>query len=129
METYLQNGIDREPSTYTLSTQRAALCKLYGCKASDFAIQLPERRRGDIQRIWNENVRDYGFSKDNSTDILDFARATGLRGRELAAEKPKQICQNTDGSYLKYPDGRRVKEWQLVSSYYRCKNGRKGDGL
>ena len=31
-----------------------------------------------------------------------------------------------DGSCLKYPDGRRVKEWQLVSSYYRCKKDRRG---
>ena len=219
VETYLQNGIDRGLSAYTLSTQRAALCKLYGCKAGDFAIQLPERRREDIQRSRNEAARDYGFSKENNTDILDFARATGLRRHELAAVKPEQICQNTDGSvticevkgkggkvrhidvlpgkeaavlkfagnpagkpvfasvpshmdvhgcrreyanamyhtyqeklrktegrdfrnlppiwelrpvrkpdgsYLKYPDGRRVKEWQLVSSYYRCKNDRKG---
>lgn len=218
-ETYLQNGIDRGLSAYTLSTQRAALCKLYGCTARDFAIQLPERRREDIQRSRNEAARDYGFSKENNTDILDFARATGLRRHELAAVKPEQIRQNTDGSvticevkgkggkvrdidvlpgkeaavlkfagnpagkpvfasvpshmdvhgcrreyanamyhtyqeklrktegrdfrnlppiwelrpvrnpdgsYLKYPDGRRVKERQLVSSYYRCKNDRKG---
>lgn len=219
VETYLQNGIDRGLSAYTLSTQRAALCKLYGCTARDFAIQLPERRREDIQRSRNEAVRDYGFSKENNTDILDFARAIGLRRHELAAVKPEQIRQNTDrsvticgvkgkgskvrdiavllgkeeavlkfagnpagkpvfasvpshmdvhgcrreyanamyhtyqeklrktegrdfrnlppiwelrpvrkpdGSYLKYPDGRRVKEWQFVSSYYRCKNDRKG---
>ena len=30
VETYLQSGIDRRLSAYTLSTQRAALCKLYG---------------------------------------------------------------------------------------------------
>ena len=219
VEAYLRNGMDRELSAYTLSTQRAALCKLYGCTARDFAIQLPERRRGDIQRSRNEAVRDYGFSQENNTDILDFARATGLRRHELAAVKPEQVRPNTDGSvticevkgkggkvrdidvlpgkeaavlkfagnpagksvfasvpshmdvhgcrreyvnamyytyqeklrktegrdfcnlppiwelrpvrkpdgsYLKYLDRRRVKEWQLVASYYQCKNDRKG---
>lgn len=219
VETYLQNGIDRRLSAYTLSTQRAALCKLYGCTSQDFAIQLPERRREDIQRSRKEAARDYGFSKENNADILAFAKATGLRRHELAAVKPEQIRQNTDGSmticqikgkggkvrdidvlpgkeeavlkfagnpagrpvfssvpshmdvhdcrreyanamyhsyqeklwktegrdfrnlppiwelrpvrnpdgsYLKKPDGSRVKTWQIVSSYYRCKKDRRG---
>ena len=219
VESYLQSGIDRGLSAYTLSTQRAALCKLYGCTARDFAIQLPERRREDIQRSRKKAARDYGFSKENNADILAFARVTGLRRHELAAVKPEQIRQNTDGSvticqikgkggkvrdidvllgkeeavlkfagnpagrpvfssvpshmdvhgcrreyanamyhsyqeklwktegrdfrnlppiwelrpvrnpdgsYLKKPDGRRVKTWQLISSYYRCKKDRRG---
>ena len=85
VETYLQNGIDRGPSPYILSTQRAALCKLCGCKAGDLAIQLPKRCREDIQRSRKEAARDYGFSKENNADILAFARATGLRRHDLAA--------------------------------------------
>lgn len=48
VEAYLQSGIDLGLSAYTLSTQRAALCKLYGCTARDFALKLPERLRADI---------------------------------------------------------------------------------
>lgn len=98
VEAYLQSGIDRGLSAYTLSTQRAALCKLYGCTARDFAIKLPERLRADIQRNRNDVTRDYGFSKEKHADILAFARATGLRRHELAAVKPEQIRQNADGS-------------------------------
>ena len=98
VETYLQNGIDRGLSAYTLSTQRAALCKLYGCKAEAFHITLPHRERQSIERSRNEAARDYGFSKENNADILAFAKATGLRRHELAAVRPEQIRQNTDGS-------------------------------
>ncbi len=219
VESYLKSGIDRGLSAYTLATQRAALCKLYGCTAQDFAVTLPHRERQDIERSRKEAARDYGFSKENNADILAFARATGLRRHELAAIKPEQIRQNTDGSvticqikgkggkvrdidvlpgkeeavlkfagnpagrpvfssvpshmdvhgcrreyantmyhryqeklrktegrdfrnlppiwelrpvrnpdgsYLKKPDGSRVKTWQLVSSYYRCKKDRRG---
>lgn len=34
--------------------------------------------------------------------------------------------RNPAGSYLKKPDGSRIKTWQLVSSYYRCKKDRRG---
>lgn len=34
--------------------------------------------------------------------------------------------RNPDGSYLKKPDGSRIKTWQLVSSYYRCKKDKRG---
>lgn len=98
VETYLQSGIDRGLSAYTLSTQRAALCKLYGCTARDFNIKLPERLRRDIQRSRNDVTRDYSFSKEKNADILAFARATGLRRHELAAVTPGQIRLNVNGS-------------------------------
>lgn len=98
VEAYLQSGIDRGLSAYTLSTQRAALCKLYGCTARDFDIKLPERLRANIQRSRDDVSRDYGFSKEKNADILNFARATGLRRHELAAVTPGQIRQNANGS-------------------------------
>lgn len=93
-----ENGIDRGLSAYTLSTQRAALYKLYGCTARDFDVKLPERLRADIQRSRNDVSRDYGFSKEKNADVLAFARVTGLRRHELAAVKPEQIRQNANGS-------------------------------
>ena len=98
VESYLQSGIDRGLSAYTLSTQRAALCKLYGCTARDFDITLPHRERQAIERSRNTASRDYGFSKEKNADILAFARATGLRRHELAAIRPEQIRMNPDGS-------------------------------
>lgn len=70
MESYLQNGIDRGLSAYTLATQRAALCKLYGCTAQDFAVTLPHRERRDIERSRKEAARDYGFPKRTTRMFL-----------------------------------------------------------
>lgn len=102
VETYLQSGIDRGLSAYPpsphISTQRAALCRLYVRTARNFHIQLPERLRGDIPRSRNNVSRDYGFSKEKNADILAFARATGLRRHELAAVQTEQIRQNANGS-------------------------------
>lgn len=97
-EEYLQRGIDRGLSPATLSTQRAAICKLYHISASDLHITLPERRRADIKRSRNEVTRDKGFSLSKNRDIIEFAKATGLRRRELAAVRPENICVLADGS-------------------------------
>ena len=98
MEVYLQRGIDRGLSAATLSTQRAAICKLYGISADDLRITLPERRRADITRSRNHVARDRGFSEQKNTDIVAFAKATGLRRHELAAVRPENIRVRADGS-------------------------------
>lgn len=74
-----------------LSTQRAVLCKLYGCKAETFHIALPHGERQDIERSRNEVARDYRFFKENNADILAFTKATGLHHHEPTAVRPKQI--------------------------------------
>ena len=95
-EAYLRKGIDAGLSASTLSTQRAAICKLYQCSAADIDVQLPARMRGSIKRSRGAASRDAGFSEKKNADILAFARATGLRRHELAAAKPSQI-QLEDG--------------------------------
>lgn len=97
-EEYLQRGIARGLSSATLSTQRAAICKLYHISASELHITLPERRRADIRRSRNEVTRDKGFSLKNNRDIIEFAKATGLRRHELAAVRPENIRVMSDGS-------------------------------
>ena len=91
VEAYLQRGIDAGLSPATLSTQRAALCKLYHCGADDLCIRLPPRNRGAITRSRNAVARDIGFSTIANADIIAFAQATGLRRHELAAVKSVQI--------------------------------------
>ncbi|BDF70099.1 hypothetical protein CE91St41_26740 [Oscillospiraceae bacterium] len=100
VEEYLQRGIDRGLSAATLSTQRAAICKIYGITANDLHITLPERRRADITRSRNQVARDKGFSVVHNQDIVDFARATGLRRHELAAVKPSNITVRDDGTVV-----------------------------
>ncbi|WP_066689119.1 site-specific integrase [Christensenella intestinihominis] len=96
IEAYLQYNMDRGLSPNTLTTQRSALCKLYKCHAQDLNIKLPERRRADIKRSRGKAVRDYGFSEENNKDVINFAKATGLRRHELEALSPHQI-QYEDG--------------------------------
>lgn len=98
IEEYIQNGIDRGLSSATLCTQRAAICKLYGISADTLHIQLPERRRADITRSREDAARDRGFSLRKNRDIIEFAKATGLRRHELAAVKPSNIGVRADGS-------------------------------
>ena len=74
---------------YTLSTQRAALYKLYGCTARDFSITFSHRERRNIERSRKEAARDYGFSKERNAGTLAFAQATGLRRQLMAAVKPE----------------------------------------
>lgn len=91
IEEYLQEGIDRGLSAHTLSTQRAALCKIYRCHAEDLDITLPERRRTDIKRSRGTAARDYGFSLKNNAEVVAFAQATGLRASELREIRSSQI--------------------------------------
>jgi integrase len=79
---YLQYGIDRGLSNYTLHLSRSALAKLYGESSTNF-MELPPRKRQDIKRSRSEAVRDAHFSEKNNKDIVFFCKSTGLRRHEL----------------------------------------------
>lgn len=79
---FLQQGIDRGLSSYTLKLQASALAKLYGCRSTDF-IQTPARKRADITRSRGERVRDRHFSEKNNADLINFCRGTGCRRNVL----------------------------------------------
>ncbi|MBC8530314.1 hypothetical protein [Gehongia tenuis] len=102
VEAYLQSGIDRGLSAYTLSTQRAALCKLYGCTARDFAIKLPERLRADIQRSRND-VPDNKEYEEMTGLVYDYVSAVESVymeiGLQVGAILAAQVCQNLKTAY------------------------------
>lgn len=116
---YLQQGIDRGLSASTLSTQRAALCKLYHCKAEDMGLKLPERSRSDIFRSRNAAARDYGFSIEKNTRIIAFVKATGLRRHELAAVKPCNLREQGGKLYLVEITGKggKVRTVEVLKPY------------
>lgn len=97
VEEYLRLGIERGLSTYTLSTRRAALCKLYHCSATDIDIKLPERLRANITRSRNAAQRDESFSLEHNALIVAFCKGTGLRRHELAQIKPANIRIGKNG--------------------------------
>ena len=86
-ERWIQDGIDRGLSAYTIKLQLSALAKLYGCRTTDFDIQTPARRRKNITRSRGITARDKHFSLENNKDLITFCKCTGLRRAELA-----QIC-------------------------------------
>ena len=82
-ESWIQYGIDRNLSAYTLKLQLSSLAKLYGCKTTDFNIQTPPRKRKNIKRSRGDAVRDKHFSVTANKDMITFCKCTGLRRSEL----------------------------------------------
>lgn len=93
VDEWLQKRIDEGLSAYTISMEKAALCKVYQVDASAF-IETPERSRGDITRSRGAAVRDTGFSLKNNEEIINFCRGTGLRRFELAKLTGKELKYN-----------------------------------
>lgn len=82
-ERWIQYGIDRDLSSYTLKLQVSALAKLYGCTSKDFAVVTPARKRDNITRSRGNVKMDKHFSLSVNKDLITFCRCTGLRRSEL----------------------------------------------
>lgn len=95
---WLQKRIDQGLSPYTIATEKAALCKLYGEPADNF-IETPERKREDITRSRERVSRDRGFSLEKNSEIIRFCRGTGLRRDELENLTKSALIDNRDGTY------------------------------
>ena len=98
VEAFLQNGIDRGLSSYSLHLQAAALAKLYGCRSTDFDIKLPLRARAKLTRSRGEKVRDKDFNENLHKDLVTFCRCTGLRRAELEQIRGDDL-RMIDGKY------------------------------
>ena len=99
VEPFLQNGIDRGLSAYTLHLQAAALAKLYGCHSTDFDVELPSRSRAELKRSRGEKVRDKNFNEDLHEDLVRFCRCTGLRRGELEQIRGEDL-REIDGKFF-----------------------------
>jgi len=88
---YLQNGIDRELSAWTLHKQAAALRKLYEDPDLAREVELPPRQLDSIKRSRNVVEMDKEIDLGKYRDMVDFCRATGLRRHELKAMKVGQV--------------------------------------
>lgn len=92
-------------SAYTITTEVAAVSKLFGISGDDPGrFQPPVRHREDIRRSRVVCTKDKHFSVTNNAELINFARGTGLRrsgiqelkGRDLwdkarIAEKIREI--------------------------------------
>ena len=72
-------------SAYTISTETAALSKLFGIRPDDpDRFKPPVRRREDIRRSRLESSMDKHFSKTNNAELINFEKGVGLRREGLS---------------------------------------------
>ena len=80
---WIQYGIDKGLSAYTLALRRSAFIKVFDDKTYKDFIELPPRRRADIKRSRNDSTIFRHFNPDNNKNICLFLRSTGLRRIEV----------------------------------------------
>jgi integrase len=98
---YLQEGIEKEKSPYTLQTERSALRLYFGWKVAESVI-LPQRKRTDIKRSRVPVKQDEHFQPQHWPDQVMFAQATGLRFAEMRDVRVGEIIGQPDGRVLVY---------------------------
>lgn len=136
VDEWLQKRIDEGKSAYTISMEKAALCKVYQVDASAF-IDTPERIRGDITRSRGVAVRDTGFSLTKNAEIINFCRGTGLRrfeleklqGKDLKFDKdnePYLVVKGKGGRYRNAPIVGPYKD-QIISKIMASNGGKVWD--
>ena len=117
---YLQRSIDEGKSAWTVRLRAAALAKIYGCKTTDFGVELPTRRREDIHRSRVEREHDRHFSARNNRDLVDFCKGTGLRRKEISTLTWRDIYRGEDGrTYVHVAQGKggRSREVPVLHAY------------
>lgn len=89
---WLQVRTDQGLSAWTIQLEAKAMGKLYGISPDDENyFKPPKRNREDIKRSRGVRVRDKHFSKTNNDELIRFCKGTGLRRRELAELRGKDL--------------------------------------
>lgn len=89
---WLQDGVDRGLSAWTIGVQRSAMGKLYGIAPDDEDFfKAPKKQRENIKRSRGVRVRDKHFSKTNNDGLIKFCQGTGLRRKELQELRGKDL--------------------------------------
>lgn len=89
---WLQDGVDRGLSAWTIGVQRSAMGKLYGIAPDDEDFfKAPKKQRVNIKRSRGVRVRDKHFSKTNNDGLIKFCQGTGLRRKELQELRGKDL--------------------------------------
>lgn len=85
---YIRYRQEQNMSAWTVSSESAAIAKMYGCGIRDLGIDTITRNRSAIKRSRGE-VKDFNVNKH--ADLVNFCRATGLRRHEILQVKAKDI--------------------------------------
>lgn len=107
---YLNFRIGDGVSPWTVALDAAALAKLYGCKSTDFGVELPKRERSNVKRSRGE-VK--GFKEEKYKDVVDFCKGSGVRIHELKALKKEDIYYKGKALYVHVKQGKGGKEREI----------------
>lgn len=97
---WLESQIAEGKSAWTVKTQAAAMAKAYGCKSTDFDVDLPVRSCADIKRGRHETNYDKHFNEENHSDLAAFCRSTGLRRIGVEGLTGQMIREDGKGNYV-----------------------------
>lgn len=117
---YLQRNISEGKSAWTVRLRASALAKIYGCRTTDFGVELPTRHRENIHRSRVEREHDRHFSTQNNRDLINFCKGTGLRRKELSTLTWRDIYRGEDGRIYVHVDrgkGGRSREVPVLRAY------------
>lgn len=96
---YLEYRISQKLSPYTIKLDLSALVKLYGGSTASDYIPTPPRLRKDIKRSRHELPHHKHFSEKRNAMLVVYAKATGLRRRELSQLRCGDWELGADGKY------------------------------
>lgn len=85
---YLDGRVAQGLSAWTISTDCMAINKLFQLKPGDKGYyEPPKRKRNNIIRSRERVKADYHFSEKKNAELVNFAKATGLRRSGLSSIK------------------------------------------
>lgn len=87
---YLRERI-ADKSAWTVAQDAAGIAKMYGCRSTDFGVDLPKRHRADVVKYRNPEGDIGHWQPANHSDLVELCKVTGLRRHELQALRSDQI--------------------------------------
>ena len=97
---FLDAEINAGKSSYTIKAEACALAKVYRCSSNDFGVDLPKRSRKKITNNRGKSEYAKHFSEIRHSDIVSFAKSTGLRREGLNKVKGTDIRIDLNGKVL-----------------------------
>ena len=103
---YLRHRLELGHSAWSLKLVRSALRKLYQDPSLASDVALPHRRKIDIKRSRFPVAMDREFSITRNKDLVDFAKATGLRRHEVQNVMVKDVRVLDGKMFVFVPQGK-----------------------
>lgn len=116
---YLEHQISLNKSPWTLTTQKAALAKLFDVDYNSF-IGTPPRERSKIKRSRNSVSRDKNISAETEKFLSTITSATGLRRNELCKITGDSLRYDSSGRpylhIIRGSKGGRIRDALLIGA-------------